>query len=101
MSETSYCLTMILAPTLEEQVLDLLLIAPETSAFTSLPIFGHGTSPADLSTAEQVLGRTRQIQLQLILSREDADALITRLRQQLPGTGIFFWLSPVLERGMI
>ncbi|MEK8088841.1 DUF3240 family protein [Thermithiobacillus plumbiphilus] len=101
MSETSYCLTMILAPTLEEQVLDLLLTAPETSAFTSTSVFGHGANPGDLNTAEQVLGRTRQVQVQLILSRQDADALLARLRQQLPGIGIPFWLSPVLERGMI
>ena len=101
MSEPLFCMNLIIPPMLEEQVLDLLLIAPETSAFTSMPVFGHGASPAGLSTAEQVLGRTRQSQIQIILSQRDADAIIARLRQQLSGAGIFFWLNAVTEKGVI
>lgn len=98
---SEYCMNLIVPPTLEEQVLDLLLIAPETSAFTSMPVFGHGASPAGLSTADQVLGRTRQNQVQIILAQNEADALIAKLRQRFSGTGIFFWLTAVTNKGEI
>lgn len=101
MSDTWYCLTLILTPNMEEQVLDLLLIAPETSTFTSMPVFGHGVSTTDLSTADQVLGRTSQKQVQIVLAQNEADALIAKLRQRFSGTGIFFWLTAVTAKGEI
>lgn len=101
MAEQLCCLNLIVSPEAEENLLDLLLVSPETRAFTSMQVAGHGADPGRWSTAEQVLGRNRRMQVQLIVSREAADTLLDRLRAELPGAGIFYWLTAVEAMGEI
>lgn len=93
------CLTLICSPSLEEKLLDMLLIDPAVTLFTSAATAAHGASAGQMSAAEQVLGRALGTQIQVIFAAENQEALLDRLRQQFVGTGLRYWISPILEHG--
>lgn len=93
------CLTLLCPPMLEEQLLDMLLMSPETVVFTSTPTAAHGAAAGNLSAAEQVLGRAIATQIQVLLADKDKDALLNAIRQQFTGAGMRYWVTPVLEQG--
>lgn len=93
------CLTLLCPPALEEKLLDLLLISPEVSLFTSASAAAHGTSAAEMSSTEQVLGRAFVTQIQVLFAEANKEVVLTSIRQQFSGTGLRYWITPVLERG--
>lgn len=94
------CLTLLCPPALEEKLLDMLLMAPEITVFTSTPTAAHGPVAGNLSPAEQVLGRAIATQVQVLLAVEDKDVLLNTIQQQFAGTGMRYWLAPILEQGV-
>lgn len=98
---TRCCLTLLCAPELEEKLLDLLLVEAPSEVFTSAPSFTHGLHPQHLDPVERVLGRGHSMHIQLLLEQATAEALLGRLRSQLAGTGVRYWLLPVLDEGEI
>ncbi|WP_317932281.1 DUF3240 family protein [Halioxenophilus sp. WMMB6] len=84
-------------PELEDELVDYLLAIPSAPGFTSYPVAGHGQH-ARLSLAEQVTGRRKRIQFELILATDDADEVVAGLRQQV-GTDIYFWQQAVSNSG--
>lgn len=95
------CLTLLCPPALEEKLLDLLLMSPEATVFTSAPVAAHGLTFGRLSAAEQVLGRAQAIQVQVLLAAAHKDALLAAMQAQFSGTGLRYWLVPVSEVGAI
>jgi hypothetical protein len=95
------CLTLLCPPAVEEKLLDLLLMAPNASVFTSTPTAAHGLSFNNLNQTEQVLGRGFATQVQVIISSADKPALLATIQAQLAGAGLRYWLTPVLEAGEI
>lgn len=95
------CLTLLCPPAVEEKLLDLLLMSPNTTVFTSAPTAAHGLAFGRLSQAEQVLGRMLATQVQVVFSEEDKEALLKMIQQQFAGAGLRFWLTPVIEGGEI
>lgn len=95
------CLTLLCPPTVEEKLLDLLLEAAGQAVFTSTPIFSHGLAPNSLNPAEQVMGRSASVQLQIIVEDADIEPLLQRLREAFRGTGLRYWASPLLLEGEI
>lgn len=95
------CLTLICPPAVEEKLLDLLLLSPEVTFFTSTATAAHGTAHDDLDQTEQVLGRARATGIQVILDATDQAALLAAIRQQFAGAGLRYWLTPVAEAGEI
>lgn len=93
------CLTLLCPPMLEEQLLDMLLMSPETVVFTSTPTAAHGAAAGNLSAAEQVLGRAVATQVQVLIAAKDREAMLDTIRQQFAGTGMRYWLAPILEQG--
>lgn len=94
------CLTIVLPQGLEENMVDHLLQHPEyASGFTTTQVEGHGQSVARHSIAEEVRGRARRIQIQVIMNGEDAKLLITHLKESLPSREVAYWLTPVIEFG--
>jgi len=93
------CLTLICPPTLEEKLLDMLLVDPCVQIFTSTATAAHGASAEQLSAAEQVLGRALASQIQVLITIADKDALLARLHHEFAGAGLRYWLSPILEHG--
>lgn len=95
------CLTLLCPLTVEEKLLDLLLLLPTTTTFTSTPTAAHGLAVDHLSETEQVMGRARATEIQVLFAAADKTALLDAIRQQMAGTGIRYWVTPVVEAGEI
>ncbi len=94
-------LTLLCPPGMEENLLDFLLMSPHASTFTSAPTAAHGLAFGRLSATEQVLGRASAVQIQLIFPEDDKAHLIEHLKREFAGTGLRYWLTPVIESGEI
>jgi hypothetical protein len=95
------CLTLLCPPAVEEKLLDLLLMSPNASVFTSAPTSAHGLAFNGLSQTEQVLGRSFATQVQVIISSANKTALLEAIQAQLAGAGLRYWITPVVEAGDI
>lgn len=95
------CLTVLCPPAVEEKLLDLLLLSPNAAVFTSTPTAAHGLAFGSLNQTEQVLGRAFATQVQVVIPDTDRQALLASLHQQFTGTGLRYWITPVIEAGEI
>jgi hypothetical protein len=95
------CLTLICPPAVEEKLLDLLLLSPNVTFFTSTATAAHGMAHEDLDQTEQVLGRARATKIQVIFAAADKAALLDAIRQQFSGAGLRYWMTAVAETGEI
>ncbi len=95
------CLTLICPPAVEEKLLDLLLLSPNVTFFTSTATAAHGMAHEDLDPTEQVLGRARATKIQVIFAAADKAALLDAIRQQFSGAGLRYWVTTVAETGEI
>ncbi len=98
---SEFCLNLLCPLAVEEKLLDLLLMSSSVEVFTSAPTAAHGLVSGRLSQTEQVLGRMQVIQVQVVLSEEDKDALLKTIRQQFTGVGLRYWVMPVIESGRL
>lgn len=96
---SEFCLTLIGAAALEEPLLDLLLAHLEDGVFTSTPTFSHGTPPERMSGREQVMGRSRSIQIQALVTAEQLAALTALLAQRFGGTELRYWVCALSHDG--
>lgn len=96
-----FCLTLVCAAELEERVLDALLLTPELTIFTSVPAAVHGLAQHRLDEAEQVLGRAHAVQVQALVPQERSDALLAGIRREFAGARVRYWLTPVIESGVL
>ena len=95
-----YCLlNLVVTPEVEDAVSDWLLEYPAVAGFSTYPISGHGSSEHAMSLAEQVAGRRRQLLFQLYLPCAKCRVLLSDLRNKFHGSGMHYWLTPVLEAG--
>lgn len=98
-------LILTVSPCLEETVADWLLSregrhgpsTPLGTGFTSFPVAGHSSAPTGLTLAEQVSGRKKQMCFQMHLPGAEVPALLDQLRRDFAGSGLHYWISPVLE----
>ena len=95
------CLTILCPPMHEERLLDLLLVFAGSEIFTSVPLAAHGVSSGHMSAAEQVRGRARATQVQVLISTQAKEALLAEIRQEFPGIHFRYWTAPVMEMGKI
>lgn len=91
-------LTVLVAPAIEDAVVDWLL-EQDVAGFTSMPVHGHGASPSSMALAEQVSGRSRRVMFLVHLECDAARAVTATLAAEFEGSGIHYWLTPVLEGG--
>jgi len=96
-----FLLTLIAEPALEEPMVDWLLENETRFGFTSSRVDGHSSQLEGLTLAEQVAGRKRQQRFQLCVEKPVLDRLMERLRMDFSGTGIRYWIIPVIEEGEI
>lgn len=92
-------LVLTLAPALEEELIDYLLNQDSVESFTSQQVHGHGEH-GTLSVAEQVSGRRKRLQYQVIVTRSEIPALLAGLASSV-GTGIEYWEQPIRGYGHI
>lgn len=93
-------LTVVIPHRLEDEFVDLLLRYPEwVVGFTIAKAEGKGRQVTLHGAGEEVRGRARRVQLQMVMAREDAAALLDELKRALPSAQIAYWLVPVIEFG--
>lgn len=97
----NYLLTLIADPPLEEPLVDWLLQHEAHYGFTSSQINGHSRDHGDLTLAEQVAGRKRQIRYQMCVDQHQLDRLCRRLHKDFAGAGIRYWAVPVIIEGQV
>lgn len=95
------CITLLCPRAVEEKLLDLLLMSPNMTVFTSTATSAHGLAHEALGQMEQVMGRAHAAKIQAIFSATDKVALLEILRQQFAGAGLRYWVTPVIEAGEI
>ncbi|MFZ5593940.1 MAG: DUF3240 family protein [Pseudomonadota bacterium] len=98
----SQCLLAIIAaPQAEDALVDWLLTRAEVDGFTSLGIDSHASSHRGLTLAEQVSGRQRKLMFQIHLPCDAAHIVIEALKRDFVGSGLHYWLTPVMETGRL
>jgi hypothetical protein len=101
MNCTEYLVTLNIPPSLEEMMVDSLLMLEAEHGFSSFPISAHHYDNKGLSLAEQVTGRQKRIRFQMYVPVQKLPALLEQLRQEFSGSGIQYWVLPVIENGVI
>ena len=96
---TDVCLKLLAAPEIEEKLLDEILMSDLAVTFASQTAASHGGHPATLDASEQVMGRGTAVLITMLLDALAAEELITALRSRFKGTGLQYWLQPVLSGG--
>lgn len=94
-------LMLIVPPSLEEMLVDVLLQQAEISGFTSSKVNGHGRVHGDgeikLSIVEQVTGRQQRMQFMMHANVADLKNLVATLKARFRSTDIHYILLPILE----
>lgn len=96
---TNFCLTLICPPTVEEKLLDVLLANAGREVFTSTPTSSHGTAQGRLTADEQVMGRSRAVQVTVLLADDELRPLLHTLQREFAGTGVRYWVCPLAFQG--
>ncbi len=101
MDNEEFLITLNVPPSLEESIVDSLLTFEAEHGFSSIPISAHDHKHKGLSIAEQVTGRQQKIRFQMYLAKQDLSELIKRLKKDFSGSNIHYWVTPVVETGLI
>jgi nitrogen regulatory protein PII len=86
-------------PELEEDMVDYLLGLVDVEGFTSCPVRGHGKH-GNMSLSEQVSGRRKRLQMELLIGQEAAETVLDGIRASV-GRDIVWWIQPVINSGRI
>lgn len=101
MTHDTYLVTINVSPSLEEAMVDCLLTFETAQGFSSFPVSAHDHRNQGLSLNEQVTGRQRKIRFQMYIDKDHISALLTKIKADFTGTGLHYWIVPVLEHGEI
>ncbi|MGR9013945.1 MAG: DUF3240 family protein [Gammaproteobacteria bacterium] len=101
MNNKEYLVTINVPPSLEEAVVDCLLMLESEQGFSSFPVSSHDHRNEGLSLAEQVTGRQRKIRFQMYVPKQGLAQLLEQLKSEFSGSGINYWVLPVIENGVI
>ena len=85
-------------PVLEDRVIDWLL-ERQSPGFTSYNVHGHSSRHDHLSVSEQVSGRQRRLQFEVLLERESLESFIGDLSAAFAGTDSYYWATPIVATG--
>ena len=96
-----YLLTLIADPSLEEVLVDWLLEYEVSYGFTSSRIDGHSSRLEGLTLAEQVAGRRHLLCFAMCVDGRELEFLLARLKLDFQGTGIQYWVVPVVLNGSV
>lgn len=94
-------LMLVVVPSLEEAMVDVLLTQTNVSGFTSSQVYAHGTQASKLSLLEQVTGRQQKIQFLVYGTETALTDLIAQLNSTFHQADIRYVLLPVLASGLI
>ena len=97
--ENKVLVSLVVAPSVEDALADWLLECEDVKGFSSFRINGHGASTHSMTLAEQVAGRRARVLFQIAMEREEAARLMEGLKRDFAGSGVHFWLAPLLDAG--
>lgn len=101
MSTETILLTIIVAPEIEDALVDWLLERDDVPGFSSSRISGHGDSPKSFTVAEQVAGRRPRVMLQSCMDSATLDSVVSGLREAFAGSGMRYWAVPLSHFGRL
>jgi len=101
MNSKEYLVTLNVPPSLEEAVVDCLLMLESEHGFSSFPVNSHDHKNEGLSLVEQVSGRQKKVRFQMYVPEQGLAPLLAQLRTEFSGSGIQYWVLPVIENGVI
>ena len=102
MTDDPVCLTLIVPRKLRDELFDYLAEQADlVPGFTATDGAGHGAEIRLHTAAERVKGHADQVVVRIILSGNDADRLLDRLRRSFAGTRLAYWVLPVVKFGTI
>jgi hypothetical protein len=96
-----YILMLNVPPSLEEAVVDCLLLLERNHGFCSFPMYSHHHENKGLSLAEQVSGRQKKIRFQMIVDAHSLTQILAQLQQSFLDAGIAYWVFPITDSGII
>jgi Protein of unknown function (DUF3240) len=96
-----YLLTINVPPSIEGALVDCLLVLESERGFSSFPVSSHHHKNHGISKNEQVTGRQREIRFQVYVPKQALAEVLAQLRKDFSGLGLHYWISPVLENGII
>ena len=99
LTDPSLLLEITVNPEQEEDMVDWLLNRDNAYGFSSFAVNGHSSQHDGLSLAEQVAGRKQQVRFQIHLEDDDVYRVLNRLRKDFEGSGVHYWILPVVESG--
>jgi len=101
MNASEYLVTLNIPPSLEEMLVDQLLLLESEHGFSSFQVYAHHHDNKGLSLAEQVTGRQKRTRFQMYVPEQELPHLIAQLRHDFKGSGIQYWVMPVIDNGVI
>ena len=100
MKEMNCCLTVACHRSMEERLVGHLLEHPEwVLGFVMFKAEGGSQKEKLPSMIEQVRGRSQRATLQVVMSLDNARALIAHLKLEESNPEIAYWITPVIEFG--
>ena len=87
-------------PAFEDDLVDFLLASEHVSGFQSMTVRGHGEG-GTMNIAEQVAGRRKRIQFDVVLAEAVLLTLLETLSLELPLVDIRYWVFPVIQHGRL
>lgn len=101
MTREFFLVTINVSTSLEEAMVDCLLTFESAQGFSSFPVNAHDHRNRGLSIAEQVTGRQRKMRFQMFIDKQNLPVLLNKLKNDFSGTGLHYWVMPVLEHNEI
>ena len=100
MSEQEILVSINVPPILEEDFVDCLLAIDTIEGFSTTVVNAHNCCEHEkMSLAEQVAGRQKQVNFRVYIVEQHCAHLIQQLKACFSGTGIQYWVLPVIAKG--
>ena len=91
-------LTLSTRPAQAEAITDWLL-EENLPGFTSWQAWGHSNRNEQLTLAEQIQGKQKRTMIGMHLPEEQAEEMLTKLREQFAHYDVHYWLQPLMDFG--
>jgi len=96
-----YLITLIVPVSLEETVVDFLLLQEPEHGFCTYPVNSHHHRHQGLTLVEQVSGRQKRLCFQVQVDTALLPHFTNSLKTELAGSSIRYWIAPLLETGKV
>jgi hypothetical protein len=95
-------LTLVFPPSLEENVIGLLLEHPQWAArFVCAHVEGHGQAMTLSASSDLVRGRAPRLMVQLVTGHDEVRALLAAFRESVPSHEVAYWVVELAQYGRL